>query len=439
MLALTPDEIVVAKDRFRKEFPEKKQKELREGILSIGLLHPITVEVVGEEYHLRAGERRLRVLTQLLAEGTSFKHGQDVYSTAIPCIDWAELSEQQRLEIEVRENIDRLDFAWDERVKATAALHKFLKSKNPNQSIKDTAAEIRGEAQVGGEAQRVSNALIIEKHLHLPEVAKAKDEKQAMKVIEKIAAAGHRAKLVAAAVKTVSPHRLIKGAALESLQSMPDGVFDVVLTDPIYGIDAQAFGEMASTGHDYKDSYKTWKEFFTYACDELYRVTKPAAHCYLFCDQRRFEELATLMTLANWTVFPSMLIWVKENGMVPFPDHGPRRTYECILYAWKGGRKTLQLKSDVIRVPAVKKLKHGAQKPVALYRELLTRSANPGDTVLDFMGGSGTILVAANLMNCKATYIEQNEDSFNIAKLRENIKEIDDGAEERDGLEDLEV
>jgi DNA modification methylase len=143
------------------------------------------------------------------------------------------------------------------------------------------------------------------------------------------------------------------------------------------------------------------------------------------------------MVLANWTVFPTPLIWDKANGMLPFPEHGPRRTYEAILYAWRGDRKTLCIKSDVIRVSPVHDLKVGAQKPVALYLDLLSRSARPGDSVLDCFGGSGPILVAANRMRLAATYIERNEDAYNIALSRSTVMEIDDGGVEQDGLEDI--
>jgi DNA modification methylase len=141
------------------------------------------------------------------------------------------------------------------------------------------------------------------------------------------------------------------------------------------------------------------------------------------------------MVLSGWKVFPLPLIWYKASGALPLPKHGPRRTYECILYAYKGDRETIVVKNDVIvKIPPVDKLLHGAQKPVALYRDLLSRSANPGDHILDFMGGSGPILVAANLLKLTATYIEEKKEHFDVAIQRATTMEIDDGAEEDDGL-----
>ena len=445
MIEVKVDKVVIPQNRFRREFDEKKLEELKQSILRIGLLSPITVEhyyseSIGDCWTLRAGERRLRVLSSIIASGGSFRLGDSTYTGGtLPAIDYAELTPLQRLEIEVEENVIRSDFTWQERTRALAALHELRKAQNPEHTITATASEVLGKPAVGSQRTVISNALIVNKHLHIPEVAKAKDEREALKVIEKITNAGHRAKLAKAAMGQATPHTLIKGDSLVILSTLPAASFDIIVTDPPYGIAADSFGDMADTGHDYEDSKKYFDEILRVFPDESYRLTKPRAHAYVFCDVRRFEQLSTHMLLAGWTVFPTPLIWAKSNGMLPFPEHGPRRTYECIFYAWKGGRKTLVVKTDVIDISGVKNLQHGAQKPVALYCDLLGRSANPGDSVLDCFGGTGPVLVAANRMRLTATYIEKSEAAFNIAQLRMNQHEIDDGAVENDGLADIPV
>lgn len=440
------EQIVIPENRFRREFDEKKLEELKQSVLRIGLLNPPTVEFVQNAeaegvWTLRAGERRLRVLQSIIKDGLAFRLGTATFAGGeVPAVDYDELTPLQRLEIEVEENVVRSDFTWQERDRAYAALHGLRKAQNPGQSITATASEILGKPAAGGQISSVADSIIIAKHLHIPEVAKAKSSKEALKVIQKIANAGHRAKLAAASLDQPAVHKLLKGDSLDLLSQLQPASFDVILTDPPYGVDADSFGDMAATGHAYEDSPEWYAEHFLKRFpDECYRVAKERAHAYVFCDIRWFDKLALLMLLAGWKVFPTPLIWVKGNGMLPFPDHAPRRTYECILYAWKGDRKTLVVKNDVIDISGVKKLRHGAQKPVALYCDLLSRSANPGDTVLDCFGGSGTILVAANRMNLTATYIEKMDDAFNMAQLRINEREIDDGAEEHDGLEDIPI
>lgn len=436
MIFVNPDDIQIPENRFREDFPESYLKELEESILSTGLLHPITVEKNGDVWTLRAGECRLRVCRRIVEAGKPYRAaGVEVPGGTVPVAEWQNLDNSQRLAIEVEENIRRRDFTFHERMRALAAYHESRLAKNPSQTAQQTATEINRKPAKGDEVTEITNALIINKHLGDPDVAKAKDAKEALKIIKKKTDAVHRATLALKFDPKQSPHKLLKGDAKSILPTLPANSFDVILTDPPYGVGADAFGAQFSTGHDYRDSPKYLEEILAWATDETYRVAKERAHCYLFCDLRRFERISTLMVLSGWKVFPLPLIWSKAAGALPLPKHGPRRTYEGILYAYKGDRETLCVKNDCITtIPAVRNLRHGAQKPVALYRELLSRSANPGDHVLDFMCGSGTIFPAANLMKLVATGIEDNADAYNIATSRVNTMEIDDGAQEDDGL-----
>lgn len=442
MILIHADDIKVPEGRYREEFNEGKLRDLREGIARVGLIAPLTVEKDGDTWKLRAGERRLRALRELYNQKQRIRCGTtEIPLGLIPCVEWNQLTELQRLEIEVQENLNREDFNWKERSRAIEDLHRLRQSQNPQHTITATATELaKGEPAKGDQVSRVSNALIINKHLDDPDVAKAKDEKEALKIIKKKTELIHQARLAKSFDVTKSQHKLLfqKGNSFEILQSLPKASYDVILTDPPYGVGAHNFGSQASTGHNYKDTETYFKQLSSVLADESYRVAKERAHAYIFCDVRKFEHLGAIMVLSGWTVFPTPIYWYKGNGMVPFPKHGPRRTVECILYAWKGDRETLVLKNDCItRIPGIrgKELEHGAQKPVALYCELLSRSARPGDTVLDCFGGRGTILVAANIMKLQATYIENDEEQFNAATQRAHIKEIDDGSIEDDGLE----
>lgn len=437
MIVLKVDEIQIPDNRFRRDFDPRKLNELKESIQRNGLWHPVVVEGKDGKWILRAGERRHRVLSDIAKEGKPIRVGSESYAGGlVPAVNFGELSELQRLEIEVEENVVRADFTWQERTRALAALHELRSRQNTKQTLTDTATEVLGKPAQGMQVSTVSEALIVAKHLDNPEVAKAKDQKEAVKIIKRVAESEHRAQLAKKYDLTKVAHKLLKGDALEILKTLPAESFDVVLTDPPYGIGADNFGDQASTGHSYEDSKTYFKQLSNVLAEESWRVAKAKAHAYIFCDVRQFGDLEALMCLAGWRVWPVPIIWYKGNGMLPQPQHGPRRTYECILYAIKGERETLQVKLDCItKIPGVKRLRHGAQKPVALYADLLSRSARPGDTVLDCFGGSGTVLVAANRAKLTATYIENNEEQYNIALQRATVSEIDDGAEEDDGID----
>jgi len=61
---------------------------------------------------------------------------------------------------------------------------------------------------------------------------------------------------------------------------------------------------------------------------------------------------------------------------------------------------------------------HPTQKPVALYKWLLSRYAKPGQTILDTHGGSGSIAIACHDLGFDLTWIEKDPDYFEAATKR---------------------
>lgn len=88
----------------------------------------------------------------------------------------------------------------------------------------------------------------------------------------------------------------------------------------------------------------------------------------------------------------------------------------------KGDKKVTKIYGDVITANADPQMDHPAQKPVALYEDLLKRSVNPGEQVLDFCAGSGPIFPAAHAFQCAATGVEADPAAF--AMCLERLKEL---------------
>jgi DNA modification methylase len=178
-------------------------------------------------------------------------------------------------------------------------------------------------------------------------------------------------------------------------------------------------GRLANSEHHYKDDYDSWLALMTAWAPLSYRITKPEAHAYVFCDIANFDKLKSLMQAAGWYVFRTPFICTKPNsGRVPLPDEGPRRQWEMLLYAIKGHKKTTAIYPDVITTMADPGLGHGAQKPVALFVDLLRRSVHPGDTVFDSFAGSGTIFPAAQQLKVKAVGCEMAPEYYALCHQR---------------------
>lgn len=429
----------ISENRQRREFNEESLAKLSNSIIRKGLMHPVVVRKEGEDYFLVAGERRVKAIDMLGALFSDFKcNGEVVPKDCYPCTLLEDLDEIEMEEAELEENVLREDLTWQELAQATARLHELRKKqKAPSgerQTILQTAQEISGDEESSTGATEVSQSLILAQHLQDPDISGAKTRRDALRVLEKKAKREHRANLAetfkAGGGAATSKHTLSHASMEDFCPTVPSGSVQVFVTDPPYAINAQNFGDQVKTEHDYDDAPdKVWPTLERLA-QESFRIAAKQAHIYCFCDIVNFTKLADIFRAAGWDVFRTPLIWFKSNGIgvAPIPTGGPRRTYEAILFANKGKRETNFLGLDVLAVPADMQRDHGAQKPVDLYRELIKRSALPGDTVADFFVGSGPIYPAAELENCIAIGCERKESNFNIAL--ERLTKLEKGEED---------
>jgi site-specific DNA-methyltransferase (adenine-specific) len=442
--------IQIPPNRQRKEVLPESIEELRNSISDVGLLNAIVVREQAGQLVLVAGETRLRTIQSIYSFGGSISYnGNAVPVDHIPYTTLGQLTPLEAEEAELDENIKRTELPWQDRADALARLHALRVAQGEEaitkavalgevipsaHTVADTAKEVTGRSD-GYFQDSVRRQLIIAKHLDNPEVMKAKTVDEAFKVLKK---QEDRAKFAALAREVgdsirADSHTLRQGDCISILNEQEfQNRFDVIITDPPYGMGADSFGDGAgkkdNSEHQYDDSPEAFKALLQQFIPLTFRVTKPQAHLYLFCDIQHFAWLKVELQAAGWEVFRTPLVSHKINsGRVPLPEHGPRRQYELILYAFKGKRKTNGIFSDVISAQADANMTHGAQKPVAVWADLLARSALPGNEILDPFGGSGGTIIAGHQAKCRVTYIEQFPEYFAMGVKRlQSLRTLDD-------------
>lgn len=412
--------IVIPEYRQRREFDEGSLMELEESIIKFGLLHPIVVRKEGDIWKLVAGERRLRAMRSLFEEGRAIPYGGGSIGVGlVPCTLIGDLSPLQYEEAELEENVRRTDLTWQELAAARARLHELRKQRNPAQTLEQTGEEIFGRE---GVTEPVAQAIAIAAHLGDTEVRKAASAKEAMRIIERKVRNAENARLAETAAKLESPHVLHVGDA--AFAPIPAD-FDVIVTDPPYGMNADQFGDSAGNAvseHTYKDDAATFLDTVVPALRRTLVHTRANAHAYIFCDLEWFFHLRDVLKKDGWQPFRTPLVWKRNTGRVPIPDYGPRRQYELILFARRGDRKVNYIAPDVLEFPTDDNLGMSAQKPVALFEELIKRSARPGDWIADPFCGTGPIFPAAHAQRCRAWGCEMTPSTAGIAAGR--IKEL---------------
>jgi DNA modification methylase len=423
------DKLIIAPNRQRRDFDPEALTDLANSISSLGLLHPIVARETADGIVLVAGERRLRALETIWMLGDGVRHnGLQFAPNEVPYVTLGELTPLEAEEAELDENIKRRDLTWQERSEALARLHHLRTAQAELVGASHSIADTLKEADVSQGSYSVERqTLLLADHLHKPEVANAKSPSEAFKIIKREEERERNRNLAATVGADYSSavHKLHHINCIDWLVSCPSNSFDVILTDPPYGMNAQNFGDgagkLAGTDHQYDDSPEAWRELMHKFLPEAYRVAKAKAHAYIFCDLDRFHELKAIAEKAGWYVFRTPLVVHKlGSGRVPLPEHGPRRQYELCLYAIKGDKPVTGIYSDVISCRLEENIGHGANKPVELYIDLLRRSVRPGDSVLDAFAGTGTIFPAAHACKLYATGLELSAEYYGIAVKRLN-------------------
>lgn len=443
---ITRKDFYIPENRQRREFDADFVGELCEGIGARGLLHAPVFREAPEgspaKYALVAGETRLKAIDMLWMTGGTLRfNNENIPEGHYPFVTLGQLTPLEAEEAELEENLRRKDLAWQEQAAALQRLHtlrtKQAEAAGKIHTVADTTMELKGRTD-GAYQNNIRKELIVAANLHNPEVAKAKNADEAFKILKKQETAQQNVALAAAVGKTYnsSVHTALNVNCLDWMREQSSEQFDVILTDPPYGMGAQDFGDaggkLANSEHHYDDSIESWRALMLEWCPQSFRLAKAQAHAYVFCDQANFPELKQMMQDAGWYVFRTMMIAHKPNsGRVPLPTMGPRRTYETLLYAIKGNKNVNTIAPDVISTTADANMTHGAQKPVALYVDLLKRSVRPGDSVLDTFSGSGTIFPACHELKLKATGIELNPEYFSMGYKR--LKDLENAPEPLDG------
>jgi site-specific DNA-methyltransferase (adenine-specific) len=200
---------------------------------------------------------------------------------------------------------------------------------------------------------------------------------------------------------------------MDLMSQYPDKHFDLAIVDPPYGIGMDGgkiggdnLGRVTEYQKKHWDMVAPDKKYF----DELFRISKNqiifgANH---FISRIPFDS-------------PCWIVWDKDNSG-GFADcelawtnfNTAVRKY---TFRWNGMLQG-NMKHKETRI-------HPTQKPVALYKWLLSKYAKQGDKILDTHLGSGSIAVACNEMGFDLYASEIDSDYYNaaVSRIREANKQ----------------
>lgn len=401
-------EIKIDHDRYRKGLGGKTENEgkqkFEELCDSMKQYHQLQPVVLDSNNELVAGFRRVSA-AQYLGWTTIFAVYRD------------NIDEITRRELELEENLKRLDMTWDETENARADLHKLKVARDPSWGQAQTA-QVLGKAQ-----SKVSEALLLQEMMKLfPEVKAAKTRKQALSIAKQKARVTLRKQEIVdnPAVYASIRERVICADSVDYIKTIPDESINHIITDPPFGIDydQRKLGTELS-GTSYKDDEEKYRRILTMAPD-LYRVLKPNAFLVWFLGPTWYQEVKLLFRSVGFVVDEIPIIWDRSDGKcyTNRPDKYMGRGYDMALHCHKGDPQMINRSAKNVRrhppVPNSEK-EYIVERPIELYAGLIKDMTLPGELVADFFGGSGA---------CSAACAELGRPYLVVEEKPEQIAEI---------------
>ena len=206
---------------------------------------------------------------------------------------------------------------------------------------------------------------------------------------------------------------------MEGMKEFPDKYFELAIVDPPYfsGPEQREYYGRAISPIGVKRHYEPsgqWNIPDEKYFQELIRVSK--------------NQIIWGCNYYNYHFGPGRIVWDKWNQSNSFSDCeiaycSIHNSVRIIRYLWNGMFQGKSITEGTIQ-QGNKKLNekriHPTQKPVALYKWLLSKYAKPGDKILDTHVGSASSLIACHDMGFNYVGFEIDKGYYKAALDRLN-------------------
>ena len=184
-------------------------------------------------------------------------------------------------------------------------------------------------------------------------------------------------------------HRLMCGSAtdLEQVKALMAGkMADMIFTDPPYGVDYEGINN---------DDRKGLSDLLEGAFENYAAVSRPGSSFYCFHSDKCADIFHDIYR--KFCHFSSMIIWVKPSLVMGQSDFHSK--HEPMLYGWLEGDNHKwygdRSQTSIWEFGKEQAEGHTTPKPTELIIHALQLSSIQGQLVVDFFGGSGSTLLAA--------------------------------------------
>ncbi len=259
------------------------------------------------------------------------------------------------------------------------------------------------------------------------------------------------------------------GDNLEVIGAFPDASFDLIYIDPPFntgktqarthiqtvrddegdrvGFQGKRYRTVRIGTKAYSDTFSDYLAFLEPRLEEAYRLLKPNGSFFFHIDYREVHYCKVLLdSIFGRASFINEIVWAYDYGARATKRWSPK--HDNILWYAKDPEHYTYRYDDIDRIPYMapglvgpekaargktptdtwwhtivspngkEKTGYPTQKPVAIINRIITVHTNPGDRVLDFFAGSGTIGESAAGLGRHAVLVDHNPEAIAVMKRR---------------------
>jgi site-specific DNA-methyltransferase (adenine-specific) len=256
---------------------------------------------------------------------------------------------------------------------------------------------------------------------------------------------------------------------LTVLQSLPAESIDLIYIDPPFntgksqartqiktvssengdrtGFAGRRYETIKIGSKAYTDLFDDYLAFLEPRLEEAYRVLKPNGSLYFHIDYREVHYCKILLDcIFGRASFLNEIIWAYDYGARTKKKWPPK--HDNILWYAKDPKQYTFNIDAIDRIPYMapglvgpekaargklptdtwwntivatnsrEKTGYPTQKPIAILNRIITASSNPGDLVMDFFAGSGTVGQACLNLGRRFILVDSNPQSIEVMRRR---------------------
>jgi site-specific DNA-methyltransferase (adenine-specific) len=264
-------------------------------------------------------------------------------------------------------------------------------------------------------------------------------------------------------------HRIFFGDNLPILRSLPSESVNLIYIDPPFNTgktqartqmktERTADGDRVGFGgrryqtvklgtREYADSFNDFLAFLQPRMEEAYRVLAPDGSLYFHIDYREVHYCKVLLDgIFGRDCFLNEIIWAYDYGGKP-KTRWPAKHDNILVYVKDPQNYTFnvdaierepymapglvgpekaargKLPTDVwwhtiVTTNGKEKTGYPTQKPLGVINRIVTASSNPGDLVLDFFAGSGTLGESCLRLGRRFILVDDNPEALQVMRRR---------------------